>query len=233
MIKKILITITLFFLSSCGRVYIHSSNESALKDSENIAFGRIKVYELPRHDAKQKIFREISHLCYIDDIKLNKSPFYKWKFIMPDRKKYIKFFNHGLFAASTEQNKIEKIHCKKSKSTIRTVHNIDLKITDIKRNKLNYLGDINIYLYDDYDGLRSRTTKVCSTATYACSTHTNRNYFVTPKKISVKNNMKKTYKDIKKDIQLPLNEEHLIFNKIKQGKNAKTLFSEDKSSLPF
>ena len=234
MIKQIILILSLLFLSGCGKVYLHKKDLGALEESDNVILGRMSIYVIPTKvpkgvNKKQDPLREISYLCRVNDINLADSPFYKVRYIPPNKKEYLGFFDHGLFAASSQGDiYIDKISCPYRNLTI---NGMGLSIKDIKGDKLNYVGDIRIYLSAKSDYSKARKIKSCTQG--ICTTSYDIKRFSVPKKISIRNNMKATFEEIKGLIGLPLDQEQLIYNQAKQRGSANVKFSKDNSELPF
>lgn len=223
----------LLILSNCAyKNYIEKHN---LNNSSDIVIGSVKVYLLPpakSYKNKNPKIREISHTCYSSDTYVNNSPFVN-KRPFPEKynnKQYLRFNRHGLFAISTNELQINNITCS-TRSGSKIIKDINISLGSIKENKLNYIGDVKIYLGKS-NSSTVRTTQTCSSYG-GCTKSYYRTSYYEPKKITLKQDMDNTYNELNKIIQLPLDKKDLIYNKPKQSRDTKVKFSKDVSKILF
>lgn len=195
----------------------HENIKQALisRDSDNsLLIGRFKVYLKMNED--QYTYREIGHFCtaYFESNNTNFSA---------------KIAKHGLFVAEIKNNKkssiLKKISCLVNEKEIKFL-DFDLAITNLKTDRINYFGDLSIFVSNT-----TKPRKVLTTCNSNQSCHDVA--IVYPEKITRFYNLSQTYQDINQifTLTLPINQISTV--KLSQNNPAIPKIIEEKNNQSF
>lgn len=189
----------------------HNSNNDLL-------IGRLKVY-IKMDENQQYSYREVSHFCtaYFESEETNFSA---------------KIAKHGLFAAGMKKNEkssaLKKISCLIQGQEIKFL-DFDLAIMDLKVDRVNYFGDLSIFINNKSKPRKTLTT--CSSRQSRQSCHDVA--IIYPTKITKIHNPNQTYQDINQifTIRLPINQISSV--KLSQRNQEIPKIIEEKNNLSF
>ncbi len=223
MIKIIIVSLLILMsVSSCKKNRPYDDYHETVKQVlmsynsyNDLLIGRLKVY-IKMDENQQYSYREVSHFCtaYFESEETNFSA---------------KIAKHGLFAAGMKKNEkssvLKRISCLIQGQEIKFL-DFDLAITELKVDRVNYFGDLSIFISN-----KSKPRKTLTTCNSRQSCHDVA--IIYPAKITKIHNPNKTYQDISQifTIRLPINQISSV--KLSQKNPEVPKIVEEKNNLPF